>query len=852
MMGADDTVEALVEAFRTDRQRLRKALTRLADGRATQQERVALRHPELRALRQGALAYLQAEARGAELVGHLGKKNQDERRALAARLDSLRKLSNTPLPHADGGEPRPLRLPLAHRAFVKVCGSAVEQELAAMGQEKGLGLAAFTPPSRDLWRWAADNGWVRNSLPPRASRLRTIPAEDFLQEVLQDADEPHLSMMHPAVVERRAAASRKVTEVRGFDVQEAFQQAKRLLRARADRHQVKQAVTELRRAAAAHARAEERNAEALVLYQDLKAQFDESGTMPSTAYQQAWHACVPRAVAWATSREPGLWQRVEAAAATHSLRTGHISRESCRHCVGSVLAILSEPKRQPKRAARSVPVSEVAKAQTEPLRTLSPVPGERLVVTSGAYRADGEAAGVAWVCDDGRKGSSRIDAGSHVDAEILAIVEAVTALASEGPLFIASGEPLAVRAVGLVLRSSHLPMDKPYRKVSSVARQQLAVLAESTAEIRVAHTGSRWKSKRKAAGRSARAVLQPLPAAKSKKTATTAEVQASDPTILLGVDADLGQPYGLNVKEDQITWSQPVTAQHLAEGWVPMPGHVGGVFDDLTQFADKIKLRVHHDGLTLRTIPGQQRVQLQTTPRGRRLSNVSWPSNLSPGTLLHCTWRRGSWELKFATKPLKLPISADGNWLTHEYDLRVLTRDGLGVTALDGLSQRQLVIRTLRGLGYLDEHGRALLAKEDLVRNVLNDAMAHRQKTTVQRVEGAIQDLLSSGRVTEVQGSRNRIGHLRYPPRAGEPKVNLLCWTPSAPRPHHDEPESEGGLPEHLLGRHGVRGHLRKIDGDASPEAADAFRRDYDLTRLVGSNVLPAGTTYVRQHERGK
>ncbi|MFD8767141.1 hypothetical protein ACFV03_51065 [Streptomyces mirabilis] len=848
MMGADDTVEALVEVFRTDRERLRKALTRLADGRATQQERVALRHPELWALRQGALAYLQVEARGAELVEHLGKQNRDERRALAARLGSLRKLSNTPLPHADGGEPRPLRLSLAHRVFAKVCGPVVEQELAAMGQEKGLGLAAFTPPSRDLWRWAADNGWLRNSLPPRASRLRTIPAEDFLQEVLQDADEPHLSMMHPAVVQRRVAASRKVAEVRGFDVEEAFQQAKRLLRARADRHQVKQAVTELRRATAALARAEERNAEALVLYQDLKAQFDESGILPSTPYQQAWHACVPRAVARATSREPGLWQRVEAAVATHSLRTGHMSRESCRHCVGSVLAILSESK----RTARTPPASGGAEAQAEPSRTLSPEPGERLVVTSGVYRADCEVAGVAWVCDDGRKGSSRINAGSHIDAQILAIVEAVTVLASEGPLFIASGEPLAVRAVGLVLRSGRLPMDKPYRKVSSVARQRLAGLAGSTAEVRVAHTGSRWRPERRAAGRSARVVLPPLPAAKNNKTATTAESHASDPTILLGVDADLGQPYGLNIKEEQITWSQPVTAQHLVEGWVPMPGHVGGVFDDLTQFADKIRLRVHHDGLALRAIPGQQRVQLQTALRGWHLSNVSWPSNLSPGTLLHCTWRRGSWELKFATKPLKLPISADGNWLTHEFDVRVLTRDGLGATAPDGLSQRQLVIRTLRGLGYLDEHGRALLTKEDLVRNVLNDVVARRQKTTVQGVEGAIQELLGSGRLTKAQGSRNRIGHLRHPPRAGEPKVDLLCWTPSALRPHHDEPKSEGGLPEHLLVRHGVRGHLRKIDGDASPEAADAFRRDYDLTRLVGSNVLPAGTTYVHRHERGK
>lgn len=80
--------------------------------------------------------------------------------------------------------------------------------------------------------------------------------------------------------------------------------------------------------------------------------------------------------------------------------------------------------------------------------------------------------------------------------------------------------------------------------------------------------------------------------------------------------------------------------------------------------------------------------------------------------------------------------------------------------------------------------------------------------------------------------------------------MDLLCWTPLAPRPHPDEPNG-GELPEHLLCKHGVRGHLRKIDGEASSEAVAAFRHDYDLARLVGSNALPSGMTYVRHHQRG-
>ncbi|WUD72090.1 hypothetical protein OG937_10525 [Streptomyces sp. NBC_00510] len=72
---------------------------------------------------------------------------------------------------------------------------------------------------------------------------------------------------------------------------------------------------------------------------------------------------------------------------------------------------------------------------------------------------------------------------------------------------------------------------------------------------------------------------------------------------------------------------EPVTARHFAEGWASLPGHAGGVLDDLAQFADRIKLRVRHDGLLGGAIPAQQRVGLETARNEDRcLTGISWPS----------------------------------------------------------------------------------------------------------------------------------------------------------------------------------------------------------------------------------
>lgn len=864
VVGAEHSVEALVEILRDDRQELRSVLAKCASGRGTSRERQALRHPELRAACQGALAYLQAKTRGMLLVNGLAAEGKpDERRFLSARLDAFRGLSvEIQSPYAVGGVRRPLHLSLEQRTFAELYGAMIDEELSRVRQERGLGAEAFTPASHDLWGWAAENGWVRNSLSPRASRLRTIPEAEFLDEVMRDADTPNPTMMHPAVVQRRVAISGRAAEVRAVAVREASEGARRLRRA--GTAALEPSIAAVWRAGKALARLEDRSAEARVRHLEFSLQFDVAGIMPSARYQQVWHLCTSTAFARAASREADLWQRIGAASAAHRMAARHgNSPGSCgEECVLAVLDILTKPGTDRPAAAEPAaelpaPVgaspgvtSKIPPSRPQPRELTSPGAGERLVVIASCYRPDGGSAGVAWISNDDRSGSTRVDARAHLDAEILAIVEAATALASEGPLFVASVEPVAVHAVNLALTTGRLPTDRLFRKISATTRERLAAVVASVPGMRVAHTSSRWKEERKRARSAALDELPPIPSA---KTAKVVKVPGSDPLALLGAGADLGRPYGLSVKDRQVTWSQPVTRQHLAQGWVPLPGHDGGVFRELTSLPDAIRLRVRHDGLVGRSIPARQRVALQTDAGTRRISGISWPAHLKPGTLLYCTWQRGGQELDFATRVLKRQISADGNLLTHEYDLRVLTRDGLDDVGVGGLSQKYMVIRTLRGLGYLDEYGRALLAEEDLIWNVLEEAKLRRHPVARQEVAQAIRELVAGGRLTTVCGSRNRIGHLRYPARSGEPKVNLLCWTPTAPRPQHDEtPAGRERLPVHLVHKHDVRGHLRRIDGVPSDEAADAFRSDRELTRLVGSKELPRGMTYVRRHGRGQ
>ncbi|MFE2094033.1 hypothetical protein [Streptomyces sp. NPDC059460] len=863
VVGAEHSVEALVEILRENRRELRSVLAKCAGGRATSRERQAVRHPELRAVCQGALAYLQAKTRGMLLVNGLAAESRaDERRFLSARLDAFRGLGvEIQSPYAAGGVPRPLRMSLEQRTFAELCGALIEEELARSRQERGLGAEAFTPASRDLWGWAAENGWVRNSLSPRASRLRTIPDKEFIDEVLRDADAPNPTMMHPAVVQRRAATSGRAAEVRTVAVREAFERARRLRQAETEPLEPSNAA--VWRASEALARVEDRSAEARVRHQEFLSQFDQAGTMPSARYQQLWHLCTFTAFARAASREADLWQRIGAASAAHRMAARHAgSPGSCREeCVLAVLDILTRPgtdrasAAEPAAALQS-PVgaspgvtSKIPASRPQPREVTSPGAGERLVVIASCYRPDCGSAGVAWVSDGDRSGSTRVDARAHLDAEVLAIVEAATALAGEGPLFVASVEPMAVHTVNLALTTGRLPTDRLFRKISATTRERLAALVASGPGMRVAHTSSRWKEERK---RARSAALDELPPVPSAKTAKVAKVPGTDPLALLGAGADLGRPYGLSVKDRLVTWSQPVTRRHLAEGWVPLPGHDSGIFRELTSVPVAIRVRVRHDGLVGRSIPARQRVGLQTDAGTRRITGISWPAHLKPGTLLFCTWQRGGQELEFATRVLKRRISADGNLLTHEYDLRVLTRDGLDEVVVGGLSQKHLVIRTLRGLGYLDEYGRALLAEEDLIWNVLEEAKTRRHPVARQEVAQAIRELVDSGRLTTVQGSRNRIGHLIYPARSGEPKVDLLCWTPTAPKPQHETPVGREKLPVHLTHKHDVRGHLRRIDGVPSDEAADAFRKDRELTRLVGSKELPRGMTYIRCHDRGQ
>ncbi|MFG2560055.1 hypothetical protein [Streptomyces sp. NPDC048496] len=433
-----------------------------------------------------------------------------------------------------------------------------------------------------------------------------------------------------------------------------------------------------------------------------------------------------------------------------------------------------------------------------------------------------------------------------MDAELLAIVVAATESVTKDPVLIASIDPLAVRAATRIIEGGELGTERPFDKITNNTREQLECLRDSATDVGAVHAFGRWTRQFREVSSAAKARLPAHP-----KQGVFARPERVDESDLLHADEDLGQPFGMRITDEQVSWLQPLRAQHLSEGWVPLPSLTEGLLGDLRNRAGTFQLRVHHQGLAAGLRPAAQRVQAPASERPQRITRISWPAGLAPGTLLTCSWARSSWEFKFTTRALPDPIEADGSVLTHEYDLRLLTREGLGPRALDGLSDRQLVVRALRGLGYLDFEGRALLTEEDLVRNVLDESSARGNPRTVQQLRQAVQELLAARRLTTAQGSRSRSGFLRYPARAGESKVELVCWTPSA-SVRRIGADGHQKFPDHLRHKHEVRGHLRMIKGDASVEAADAFRQDRALKRLVGKDELPAGWTYVRPHDRGR
>lgn len=316
-----------------------------------------------------------------------------------------------------------------------------------------------------------------------------------------------------------------------------------------------------------------------------------------------------------------------------------------------------------------------------------------------------------------------------------------------------------------------------------------------------------------------------------------------------------GLPYSVVNTDQTVEWKLCVRAEHLLSGTCPVPA---GIVDRARSRSLNIAL-VPRNNLAL--VQGAKRVSvldyqpgvtLQSDGDRQFLSGMSWHRFVLPGTLVAVRWdRRASTRLHFAYTRLRRPVVVAGTMARYTYDARIMTRD---LAAVDVRADRveELLLVTLRELGYLDERGRALLPQPALIRNASERAEPGQAPTS--KIEKAIQRLLSRKLLTWEWGSLGAGGTLQYPARAGERPVELLCYTPTLCEVDREDPRAAGGNGANPAGTQRVAGHLMRIGHlgkEASPEARAAYRYDHQRAGLAGPHEVPRGYTYVREHERG-
>ncbi|WP_426496893.1 hypothetical protein [Streptomyces sp. D54] len=311
-------------------------------------------------------------------------------------------------------------------------------------------------------------------------------------------------------------------------------------------------------------------------------------------------------------------------------------------------------------------------------------------------------------------------------------------------------------------------------------------------------------------------------------------------------ELDSGLPYSVVNTGLTVEWKFYVRAKYLLHGTCPVPTAMA----DRAAPQEPLDLTFLRGRHRIKELDRQKGIRLDTGGATPLLTGVGWQPFVLPGTRVSVRW--DTWrQLRLSYTPLDTPVVFGDTVVRYVHDPRIMTRE---LAAFDARVDRveELVLITLRELGYLDEQGRALLPRQALVRNTVERAQPERPPR--KKIDGAIERLLSRGLLAWQGGSVNRAGMLHYPARNGERTVPLLCYAPvlrEADREdlRHAEPEAAYSLAAHRVTGHLMRiGHLGK---EASAEARAAYRDDHQRAGLAGPHELPRGFTYVREHERG-
>ncbi|MFE7012125.1 hypothetical protein ACFVAQ_16700 [Streptomyces sp. NPDC057651] len=330
--------------------------------------------------------------------------------------------------------------------------------------------------------------------------------------------------------------------------------------------------------------------------------------------------------------------------------------------------------------------------------------------------------------------------------------------------------------------------------------------------------------------------------------ALDAELSAAEAEELARIvveESDGGLPHSVVATRLSMQWMFHVRAEHLWHGTCPVPA-------EMAERAPQTPLSVTYTraGQYARVLGVQQSVELHRDGGQPFLRGLSWQRFVLPGTRVSARW--DLWKkLRFAYTPLDKPVVVADTVVRYAYDPRIMTRDLATLQVrVDGVEE--LLLITLRELGYLDEQGRAFLPDEALVRNTAE--RGHSQRPPVKRIRAAIRGLLSRGVLTRELGSLGAGGMLHYPLHRGERPVQLLCYTPAVRVADSEDLRDTDGHGAHNTSAHRVAGHLMRIGHlgkEASAEARAAYRHDHQQAGLVGPHELPWGYTYVREYERG-
>lgn len=316
----------------------------------------------------------------------------------------------------------------------------------------------------------------------------------------------------------------------------------------------------------------------------------------------------------------------------------------------------------------------------------------------------------------------------------------------------------------------------------------------------------------------------------------------------------------LGITDSQLSWMAPLRLVHLLEGRCPLPEKVVEEMasSGLARPASRgLRMILRHEEVEL--LPDeatQDGVALDVAAGRGRLVGIAWPLEMLPGVKVTFVWQRGAVVLSASTRLMDAPVELDGVTYDHEYDPRIVTRDGAPGSAMRGragggpLSLAERIVRAVRRYGWLADDGTAVIETSRLASTVYGPTAG---ATAQEALWPVLERLLGRGDLRAALIDRGPDGLLCYPPIPGVPgSIEIIAWVPrptvgtsrSSLAAITPRPELSG-----YVSTQNVRWFLRKIDGTPGPQAQADF--DEQARRHgYAPRQLPPGYTFVREHTR--